>query len=60
MTPTPHKTDLERAEEFDIAAKIAFDKCDYVFAGELAQHAHLLRMKEKNDHTQPIRGTAQQ
>ena len=40
MNPTPHKTPLERAAELDVAAKIAYDKQDYVFAQELAQHAH--------------------
>lgn len=59
MNPTPHKTPLERAAELDVAAKIAYDKQDYVFAQELAQHAHLLRMEDKhNDHTIPVcRGT---
>ena len=60
MNPTPHKTPLERAEEFDVAAKIAYDKQDYVFAQELAQHAHLLRMEDKhNDHTIPVCGGTQ-
>lgn len=46
MTPEPHPTPLERAEALDVAAKIAYDKQDYVFAQELAQHAHLLRMQD--------------
>jgi len=46
MTPDPHPTPLERAAELDVAAKIAYDKQDYVFAQELAQHAHLLRMQD--------------
>ena len=49
MTPTPHKTDLERAEELDIAAKIAYENSDLVFAKELAQCAHRLRMQEQQD-----------
>ena len=60
MNPTPHKTPLERAAELDVAARIAFDKQDYVFAQELAQHAHLLRMEDKhNDHTIPVCGDTQ-
>lgn len=47
MTPDPHPTNLERAAELDVAAKIAYDKQDYVFAQELAQHAHLLRMEHQ-------------
>lgn len=51
MQPSPVKTPLERAEDFDVAAKIAYDKHDYVFAQELAQHAHLLRMNyEREQH----------
>lgn len=49
MNPTPHKTPLERAEDFDVAAKIAYDKQDYVFASTLAQHAHLLRMQYQKE-----------
>lgn len=60
MTPDPHPTNLERAAELDVAAKIAYDKQDYVFAQELAQHAHLLRMEDKhNDHTIPVCGGTQ-
>ena len=60
VNPNPHKTKLERAEELDIAAKIAHTKGDYVFALELAQHAHLLRMEDKhNDHTIPVCGDTQ-
>ena len=50
MTPDPRKTPQELAEEFDIAARRAYDKQDYVFANELAQHAHYLRMKEQHEH----------
>lgn len=53
MQPSPVKTPLERAEDFDVAAKIAYDKHDYVFAQELAQHAHHLRMEyEREQHGQ--------
>jgi len=47
----PGKTKLERAEEFDVAAKIAYDRQDYVFAQELSQHAHLLRMEYQQEAT---------
>ena len=49
MTPDPHKTKLERAEEFDIAAKIAHENGNPVFADELARKAHHLRMQEQQD-----------
>lgn len=49
MTPTPTPTLLERAEEMDVAAKIAYDRADYVFAEQLSMHAHLLRMEEKRE-----------
>lgn len=45
----PGKTKLERAEEFDVAAKIAYDRQDYVFAQELSQHAHHLRMEYQRE-----------
>ena len=48
MTPAP-KTKDEQAEDFDVAAKIAYDKHDYVFASELAQHAHMLRMRAQQE-----------
>lgn len=48
MTPEP-KTKAEQAEDFDVAAKIAYDKQDYVFASTLAQHAHLLRMQDQKE-----------
>ena len=49
MTPDPKPTPIERADELDVAAKIAYDKQDYVFAKQLSDHAHLLRMKEKQE-----------
>ena len=55
MNPTPHKTPLERAEDFDVAAKIAYYKQDYVFASTLAQHAHLLRMQDQKERENELR-----
>lgn len=49
MQPSPEPTAQERADEFDIAAKIAYDKQDFVFAKQLADHAHMLRMQEKQE-----------
>lgn len=49
MTPAPHKTKLERAEELDVAAKIAHENSDHVFADELARHAHHLRMEDQQE-----------
>lgn len=49
MSPDPTPTPLQQAEEFDVAAKIAYDRRDYVFAIELAQHAHMLRMQAQRD-----------
>lgn len=51
MRASPEKSKQERADEFDVAAKIAYDKQDYVFAQELAQHAHLLRMEYQQEAT---------
>lgn len=45
MQPTPEKTKLERAEELDVAAKIAHENQDHVFAAECCRHAHHLRMQ---------------
>ena len=45
MTPDPHPTLLERAEELETAAKFAQGKGDYVFAEYLAREAHTLRMQ---------------
>lgn len=55
MTPDPRKTPLELAEEFDVAARIAYDKQDYVFASTLAQHAHHLRMQAEKEKTDGLR-----
>lgn len=53
MTPDPHKCKLERAEELEVAAKIAHENNDVVFSMELAQHAHYLRMEhEREQHGQ--------
>lgn len=49
MTPAPHKTKLERAEELEVAAKIAHENNDLVFSMELAQHAHHLRMEHQRE-----------
>ena len=49
MNPNPHPTKAERAEELDVAAKIAYDKGDQAFALDLAQHAHLLRMQYQKE-----------
>jgi hypothetical protein len=55
MNPNPHPTRAERAEELDVAAKIAYDKQDYVFASTLAQHAHLLRMQDQKERENELR-----
>jgi len=49
MTPAPHKSKLERADELDVAAKIAHENSDHVFADELARHAHHLRMEDQQE-----------
>lgn len=49
MTPDPKPTVMERADELDVAAKIAYDKADFVFAKQLADHAYMLRMQEKRE-----------
>ncbi len=48
MTPEP-KTKAEQAEDFDVAAKIAYDHGNYVFANSLSTHAHLLRMEHQEE-----------
>ena len=53
MQPSPEPTLLERAEEFDVAARIAYDKQDFVFAKQLADHAHMLRMQAQRDEAAP-------
>lgn len=49
MTPDPHPTPSERAEELEVAAKIAHEHSNPVFADELARKAHHLRMQEQQD-----------
>ena len=49
MTPDPHKCKLERAEELEVAAKIAHENNDVVFSMELAQHANYLRMEHQRE-----------
>lgn len=49
MTPDPTKTPLELADEFDVAARIAYDKNDYHTAEKFAMHAHLLRMEDQQE-----------
>ena len=49
MTPDPHKCKLARAEELEVAAKIAHENNDLVFSMELAQHAHHLRMEYQRE-----------
>ena len=49
MQPQTTPTAQERADEFDVAARIAYDKQDYVFAKQLSDHAYMLRMQEKQE-----------
>ena len=58
MTPDPNPTPAERAEELEVAAKIAHDHGNHVFAHdhgnhvfaqELTRSAHHLRMQEQQD-----------
>ena len=49
MTPDTHPTLAERAEELEVAAKIAHDHGNHVFAQELTRSAHHLRMQEQQD-----------
>lgn len=49
MTPDPHKCKLARAEELEVAAKIAHENNDHVFAAELSRHAHHLRMDHERE-----------
>ena len=49
MTPEPHPTKLERAEELEIAAKISYNKGDVVFAKEQSDYAHYLRMQYEQE-----------
>lgn len=58
MNPDPHKTKLEHAEEFELAAHKAYALQDFVFAKQLADHAHMLRMQDKQEKLNAItRGT---
>lgn len=45
MTPDPHKSKLERAEELEIDAQVEHSKQNHVYADELARSAHHLRME---------------
>ena len=45
MTPDPHPTKAERADELEAAAHKAFGLQDFVFAKQLADHADRLRME---------------
>lgn len=49
MTPDPHPALLDQALEFDVAAKIAFDKGDAPFAEKLALKAFHLRMQARSE-----------
>lgn len=49
MQPSPEPTLLERADEFDVAASIARERQDFVFAKQLADHAQMLRMQVQQD-----------
>ena len=49
MTPDPHPTPAEQAAELEVAAKIAHEHSNPVFADELARKAHHLRMQEQQD-----------
>lgn len=49
MNPTPEKTPLERAEELEVAAKIAHENQDHVFAQQLAMHAFHLRAQAQQE-----------
>lgn len=42
----PRPTLLERAAEYEIAAKVAFNRGDTVNAEDFARHAHRLRMED--------------
>ena len=49
MTPAPHPTPSERAEELEVAAKIVHDHGNPVFTDELARKAHHLRMQAEQE-----------
>ena len=49
MTPDPHPTLLERAEEMENAAHKAYALHDFGFAKQLSDHACLLRMQAEQE-----------
>jgi hypothetical protein len=49
VNPQPYPTRLERAAEFDVAAKIAHENGDPTRAEKLCREAHLLRMQEAQE-----------
>ena len=49
MTPDPHPTLAEQADELEVAAKIAHEHSNPVFADELARKAHNLRMQAEQE-----------
>lgn len=55
MTPDPRKTKLELAEEFERDAQKSFRKDDLVFAKELSDHAHKLRMEYEQERKSELR-----
>ena len=55
MTPDPRPTPAEQAAELEVAAKIAHENGNHVFAQELAQHAHYLRMQAEQDEKNGLR-----
>lgn len=55
MTPDPHPTLLERAEEMEAAAHKANALQDLVFAKALADHAHSLRMQHQQEQKNGLR-----
>lgn len=49
MNPEPAPTKLERANELEVAASIAYERGDIVFADELSRHAFFLRMEHQQE-----------
>ena len=49
MTPGPHPTLAERADELDRASAIATAESDFVFARELAERAQQLREQDNKE-----------
>lgn len=58
MTPSSAKSPLDEALGFEVAAKIAFEKGDEVFAAKLTQFAFNLRMQHRKDTDDSLRKTA--